>query len=463
MSVAERDDRSLPQANTGTRAAPIVAAASGIAALGGLLFGYDTGVVSAALLYIGPAFDLSNDMKQIVVSSLLIGALIGVVVGGPVADRVGRKPTLVTVSVVFACGAIGCAFTPNVPVLLGARFVLGLAIGASSLVVPTYIAEIAPKHNRGALVSLHQLMITVGILVSYLVGYAYSDSEQWRWMLGWAAGPAVLMFIGLFALPESPRWFVAQRRDDEARQVLLRIRTPEEAAAEQAELEQVIHAEAKLSYRDLLGRRYGRWVSVGMVAAATSQFVGVNAVIYYAPTILKEAGFGSSAAILASVGIGTLNVLATVVAVAFIDRLGRRPLILGGASVVIASLVAIGILFLFPLRGAVGIGLVAMLIVYQSAFAVSLGMGIWLSNSELYPTSVRGKAASLGIASHWGPDLMVSVSVLTLISWITATGVFWLYAAVGAVGVLYLRKWLPETKNRSLEEIEADLAERSTG
>lgn len=439
----------------------IVAAASAVAALGGLLFGYDTGVVSAALLYITPAFGLSSNMQQVVVSSLLIGAIVGVVVGGPVSDRIGRKPTLLAVAVVFGTAALVCAFAPGVTVLLLARFVLGLAIGTSSLVVPTYIAEMAPPNRRGALVSLHQLMVTVGILVSYLVGYGYSDSGQWRWMLGWAVVPAIVMVIGLLTLPESPRWYAVHRRDDEARQVLSRIRTVEDAAAEYAEIVRVIRAEAALTYRELLGPRYGRWVSVGVVAAATSQVVGVNAVIYYAPTILRGAGFGESAAILASVGIGSLNVVSTIVALLFIDRLGRRPLILGGASVVIASLVVIGVLFLFPLHGAVGIGLIVMLIVYQSAFACSLGIAIWLVNSELFPSTVRGKAASFGIVSHWGPDFLVSVSVLTLISWITATGVFWLYAALGLAGVLYLRRWLPETKNRTLEDIETDLQART--
>jgi sugar porter (SP) family MFS transporter len=300
-------------------------------------------------------------------------------------------------------------------------------------------------------------MITVGILASYLVGYAYSDSGSWRWMLGWAASPAVVMFLGLFLLPESPRWFVSHNRDADARAVLWRIRIPEEAEAEHAEITRVIHTESKLTYRELLGPRHRRWITVGMAAAATSQAVGVNAVIYYAPTILKDAGFGSSSAILASVGIGSLNVLSTVIALKLIDRLGRRPLILGGAAVVIAALTMIGVLFLLPLKGTAGIWLVTMLIIYQSAFACSLGLVVWLVSSELFPTTVRGKAASFGIVTHWGLDLLVSVSVLTLISWMTASGVFWLYAALGTIGLLYLRKWLPETKNRTLEDIETDL------
>lgn len=443
----------------------VVVSASVIAALGGLLFGYDTGVISAALLYLTPDFGLSAMMQQLVVSSLLVGAVVGVVAGGPLADRLGRRRVLVGVTVVFTGCTLLCAAAPDPGVLTAARTGLGLAIGASSLVVPTYIAEMAPRAHRGALVSLHQLMVTVGILASYLVGYALSGGGQWRWMFGLAVLPSVVMLAGLLFLPESPRWLLAHGREARAREVLARTRPPDEVEAELADIAAALRAESRLSYRDLLGRGYRRWVSVGVAAAGTSQVVGVNAVIYYAPTILKNAGFGDSAAILSSVGIGTVNVLSTVVALAFIDRLGRRPLILGGTVVVIAALLAIGVLFLQPVRGGVAIGLIAALIVYEAAFACSLGIAIWLVNSEIFPNSVRGKAASFGIVTHWGLDLAVSISVLTLISALGASGVFWLYAVLGMLGLAYLHRWLPETKGRSLEEIEASLrtTDRSEG
>jgi sugar porter (SP) family MFS transporter len=445
---------------TGRTGQGVVVGASVVAALGGLLFGYDTGVISTALLYLTPQFGLSSMMQQIVVSSLLVGAVIGVIVGGPLADRFGRKRVLLAVTVVFTCATLACAFAGGAGAVTAGRGVLGLAIGASSLVVPTYIAEMARRQARGALVSLHQLMVTVGILASYLVGYGLSGSGQWRWMFGLAAFPAVVMFLGLLTLPESPRWLLARDRESEARTVLSRTRPAQEVEEELVEIRTTVRAQNRLSYRELLGPRYRRWVSVGVAAAGTSQVVGVNAVIYYAPTILKNAGLGNSAAILASVGIGTVNVLFTVLALVFIDRLGRRALILGGTSVVIVALIAIGALFLQPVRGPVAIGLIIALIVYESAFACSLGIAIWLVNSEIFPNTVRGKAASFGIVTHWGLDFAVSISVLTLINALGASGVFWLYAVLGVLGFIYLFRWLPETKNRSLEEIEEALQGR---
>jgi sugar porter (SP) family MFS transporter len=439
----------------------VVVGASLIAALGGLLFGYDTGVISTALLYLTPDFQLSPMMQQIVVSSLLVGAVIGVIIGGPLADRFGRKRVLLGVTVVFTVATLACAFAGDAGTVTAARGVLGLAIGSSSLVVPTYIAEMSRRQVRGALVSMHQLMVTVGILASYLAGYALSAGGQWRWMFGLATIPSLVMLFGLLTLPESPRWLMARGRETEAREVLARTRPPQEVQNELTDIVSTVRAQARVSFRDLLGFRYRRWVSVGVAAAGTSQVVGVNAVIYYAPTILKNAGFGNSAAILASIGIGTVNVLSTVVALIFIDRLGRRPLILGGTAAVILSLIAIGVLFLQPVRGSIAVGLIVALIVYEAAFACSLGIAIWLVNSEIFPNTVRGKAASFGIVTHWGLDFAVSISVLTLISALGASGVFWLYALLGIAGLVYLFRWLPETKNRSLEEIEAALQGRS--
>lgn len=270
------------------------------------------------------------------------------------------------------------------------------------------------------------------------------------------------MFLGLLRLPESPRWLLTRGRQEEARRVLSRTRPPEHVESELTEIRDTIRAEGHITYRELLGPRYRRWISVGVVAAGSSQLVGVNAIIYYAPTILTDAGFGDSGAILASVGIGTLNVLFTVFALVFIDRLGRRPLILGGTVVIIVALAFIGLLFTQPVQGTVSVLLIAALIVYQSAFACSLGIAIWLVNSEIFPNSVRGKAGSFGIVSHWALNFLVSVSVLTLIGLFGGpSGVFWLYGALGLFGLIYLYRWLPETKNRTLEDIEAELTSRT--
>jgi sugar porter (SP) family MFS transporter len=434
-----------------------VLGASTIAALGGLLFGYDTGVISAALLYIAPEFGLSDGMQQVVVASLLLGAIVGSIGGGPVVDRIGRKITLVLVSTVFTVGALVSAVSINAEMLIGARVLLGLAIGASSLVVPTYIAEIAPPALRGRLVSMNQLMITIGIFVSYLVGYAFAASGGWRWMLGLAVVPSLAMLAGLLMLSESPRWLLARGRIHDARQALLRTRSSEEAEADLLEMSQAMQEESRFSYRDLLRPKLRPAVMLGVAVAATNQLVGVNAVIYYAPTILKQAGMGASGAILSSVGIGATNMVFTIVALLLIDKVGRRPLLIGGTSVVIVVLFGLGALYLLPSVQGLGVLLTVGLMLYEAAFAASLGLAIWLINSEIFPTAVRGKAAGVGSVTHWGLDFLISISVLTLISMFTATGLFWLYGVLGVFGLVYLYRNLPETKNRSLEDIEMSL------
>jgi sugar porter (SP) family MFS transporter len=434
-----------------------------VAALGGFLFGYDTGVISAALLYLTSAFHLSIQLQQIVVAALLLGAIVGVLVGGPLVDRIGRRRMLLLAAAVFCVGALVSAFTPNPAILIGARFFLGLAIGIASLVVPTYIAEMAPKQVRGRLVSLQQLMITVGIFVSYLVGYAFADSRGWRWMLGLAVVPGLVMLVGLIGLSESPRWLLARGRQDEARRIMLRSRTELETDEEIAEIKAVSDEERQLTFRDLRSKQLRPAVMLGVMVAATNQLVGVNAVIYYTPTLLTRAGFGDSAAILSTVGIGLVNVMVTVLALSLVDRVGRRPLLLGGTAVVVLDLVLLGALYLLPSQtGVVGALVVMALCVYIAAFAASLGMGIWLINSEIFPTAVRGKAAGVGTVTHWSLDFVISLTVLTMIGLLSTTGLFWLYAVFGALGFVYLYRRLPETKGRSLEDVERSLRERAT-
>ena len=444
----------------GISARATLSGASAIAALGGFLFGYDTGIISSALLYLAPEFQLSDAWQQVTVASLLLGAIMGVVIGGPVADTTGRRRTLLGVAALFVAGALASAVAPDNTVLIVARFVLGVAIGAASLTVPAYIAEIAPKNSRGRLVSLQQLMITAGIFVSYLVGYAFADSGGWRWMLGLGSVPAIVMFFGLLPLPESPRWLFGRNRPEHARQVLARIRDGEEADEEIREIETGLQEESRLSYRDVLRPSLRPAVSLGVALAATTQLVGVNAVIYYAPTMLKQAGFGSTAAILSSVGIGLVNMVVTVIALALVDRLGRRPLLLGGTGVVIIALIFLGAVYLSPGSASASL-LVAGLCVYIAAFAGSLGIAIWLINSEVFPTAVRGKAAAFGTVTHWVLDFVISLTVLTTIDLFTPTGLFWIYAAFGIAGFAYLYRRLPETKGRSLEDISRSLQQQA--
>ncbi len=439
-----------------------VAGATVVAALGGLLFGYDSGVISAALLYLAPEFHLSELWQQVVVASLLVGAIVGVAVGGVVADSLGRRRTLSMTSLVFTAGAVISALTPNLPTLLGSRLLLGFAIGTASLSVPAYIAEIAPPEKRGRLVSINQIMISSGILSSYVSGYLLADAAAWRWMLGLAGLPSLLMFAGLLRLPESPRWLISRGRMNDARAVLRRVVGPDRVESELRTLSSAVTAEDSTTYRDVLRPALRPAIYLGVGVAAVNQLVGVNAITYYAPTLLSKAGFAASGAILSSVGIGVANVVFTLVGMLLIDRIGRRPLLLGGLSGVVVSLVGIGLLYAATdLRGVWAIALVVLLITYEAMFSASIGLAMWLINSEIFPTALRGKAGSFGMFTHWGLNLIISLTVLSAFEAFTPSGLFWLYATFGLVGLCFLRKYLPETRNRTLEEVEAILRARA--
>lgn len=452
-----RGSSSMPSSSPGSAAETRRGGAAGVAvtaALGGLLFGFDTGIISGALLFIRDDFHLGTVGQQVMVAILLLGAIAGVVAAGQVLDRIGRKRTLTVLAAIFTVAAVGSGLAPDAGVLMAARFVLGLAVGASSVAVPVYVAEIAPTSARGRMVSMYQFLVTVGIFVAYLVGYALSGGGHWRWMLGIAAVPSAVMLLGVLRLPESPRWLLARGRTERARAALERFHAAEDVDRELASLREGAATETRISYRELFRPRLRRATLLGVAVAATNQLVGVNAVIYYAPTMLVDAGFGDSASLLSSVGIGAANMVCALVALLVIDRVGRRPLLLSGIAVVVLSLAFLGALYLMPDQsGFTGILLVAGLIVYVAVFSASLGIAIWLVNSEVFPTAVRGKAASLGSLTHWGLDFLVALTTLTLIQLLTPTGLFWIFGLFGIAGFVFLYRTLPETKNRSLEEI----------
>lgn len=429
-----------------------------IAALGGFLFGYDTGVISSALLYIAPDFHLGDGGKQLVVASLLLGALLGALVSGVTLDRLGRRRSLVIAAAVFAVSAVACAFAPNTAALAGFRFVLGLGLGVSSTAVPTYLSETAPKETRGRLVSINQFLITVGILISYAVDYALAPAHAWRWMLGLAAVPALAMAVGMFTLPETGRWLVGRGRDDEAREVLGRLRSPQKVEEDLRDIHDAIEHETGGSYRDVLTRHWWPSMRIGIGVPFFNQLVGVNAIIYYAPTILKQTGFGNSASILSSVGIGVVNVAFTGFALATIDRLGRRPLVIAGVSVLALALAVLGGLYLLPSqRGAVGFGIIGALCLYIAAFGASLGVAIWLIPTEVFPTEIRAKGTSLATSTHWALDFLISLTVLSLISALGTAGMFFLFCGIAVIAVLFFVKYLPETRGKTLEQVQGQM------
>src|SRR3954449_3627732 len=322
-----------------------VLSAAAVTALGGLLFGYDTGVVSGALLFLKTEFGgLSSFQQELVTSLLLIGAMIGALVAGKVADRIGRRPTILITAVVFVVGVLLAAFAPTFWTLIAARLVIGLAVGSASMPVPLYIGEIAPPRMRGGLVSLNQLAITSGIVVSYLVDYGLSSTANWRLMFGLAVIPAVLLFVGVLAQRESPHWLIRQGREDEARGVLLRLREPGEIDAEVADVKLV--AAQRGTARDLLARGVRPALWLGILLAVFQPDHGLKPILYYAPSLLQGAGLGNSAALLANVGIGAVNVGMTVVAIRLLDRTGRRPLLLSGTAGMAVGMIITGLAFL---------------------------------------------------------------------------------------------------------------------
>jgi sugar porter (SP) family MFS transporter len=434
-----------------------------IAALGGLLFGFDTGVISGALLFIRQDFNLNAFTEGFIVSSLLLGAMVGAGVSGALSDRLGRRTIILVAAIIFAVGAIGAALSPTVEMLIFFRFVLGLGVGTASALVPSYISESAPTGVRGSLSSLFQLAITIGILVAYLVNAIFAPLGEWRWPLGLAAVPALVLFVGMYFLPETPRWLISQDRDEEARRVLERTRTEQEIEGELAEIRKVEEETKEQSgYRELLASWVRPMLVAGIGLAIFQQFVGINTVIYYAPTIIKSTGLANVASVLATVGIGVVNVLMTIVAIFIIDRVGRKPLLFVGLAGMVVSLGIIGGAFLDTrLSGIISWVTLAGLMLYVASFAVSFGPVLWVMLPEIFPLKVRGAGTGVSALSNWGANFVVSQAFLPLVALIGTTAVFWILAGICVVAAIFIYFLVPETRSRSLEQIETDLRRKA--
>ncbi len=445
-----------------TQYSKLVYIVSAIAATGGLLFGFDTGVISGALLFLKKEFGLSSLGQEIVVSAVLIGAIIGSAASGRITDLFGGKRVIFCTAVIFALGTIVTSTAPSVHLVIAGRVVLGIAIGIASYTVPLYISETSPAKIRGALVSLNQLMITIGILVSYMIDDLFAASQHtWRAMFAVGIIPSMILGVGLIFLPASPRWLMARKREDEARDVLKRLVPASDIEGQIDEMRTFIAGEAVSGgWRDL-GQP---WVKpaffMGIAIMFFQQATGINTIIYYAPTIFQMAGFGSeTAAITATVAVGAINVAMTILSLFLIDRLGRRPLLLIGLAGMVVSLVVVGLAFSFG--GSLGQGLkwasVAGIFVYIASFAVSLGPIAWLLISEIYPMGIRGLAMSLSTVANWLFNFFIALTFLSLIETLGKPLTFFLFAAIGVMGWFYCYFKIPETKGCSLERIEADM------
>jgi MFS transporter, SP family, galactose:H+ symporter len=426
-----------------------------VGSMGGLLFGYDTGVISGALLFLRESFALNATTQEIAVSAVLAGAIIGSLIAGWLNDALGRKKTLLLLAVIFTVGALLTAISPDLVFFLVCRVIVGMAIGAAASVVPVYISEIAPPQQRGRLVTFYQLAVTVGIAVSYWVDLAFARvGLGWPPMFASAAILSIAFFLGMLLCPETPRWLGSKGRWDEAKTVIEHIKG-RELEQELADIRRSLSEEQQqVGVRELFTSRLRGPLIVGVGLAILQQFVGINTVIYYAPTIFERAGIGSASnAILATSVVGIVNVLSTIVAILLVDRLGRRPLLLGGSLLMVVALVILGIIFSHNGGHVAGLTLTT-LIVYIIAFALSFGPVFWIMSAEIFPTRVRAAGASISSFANWTANLLVSVTFLTLIGALGDLATFWLYAFFGVLAFLFCLRLVPETKGKSLEYIE---------
>ncbi len=433
---------------------PFVLLIASVAALGGLLFGYDTGVISGAVLFITRDFHLSTALQAFTVSIVLLGAIVGSAASGAIADRIGRRRTLLAAGAIFGVGALFSAFAPSIGVLLGARLVVGVAIGFSSVVAPLYISEVAPPGVRGALVSLYQFAITIGILAAFLLDYALAASGAWRWMLGLAIVPSLILIAGMLPLPESPRYLFKIGRDDDARDELRRIGG------------EVVVGDEERSIRASLSDKQGGFAAlfapsaraalvVGVTLAVLQQVTGINTVIYYGPRIFQLAGISSAqASILATAAVGVVNVLLTLVAIFYVDGVGRKPLLYAGCAGMGVSLGVLALAFAQPeLHGSLaGIALGATML-YVGSFAYSLGPIVWLLISEIFPLQARGLGMSICTLANWTANFIVSQFFLTMLERLGRPLTFGIYAVLCAVTIAFVARSVPETKREMLEEI----------
>jgi SP family arabinose:H+ symporter-like MFS transporter len=433
-----------------------------VAALGGLLFGYDTAVIAGVIGYLQKRFELSPMMTGWAASSAIWGCVFGAMMAGYLSDKFGRKKVLIVTAILFIISSIGAMVPRNLTEFLIARFIGGLGIGAASMLSPLYISEIAPSRNRGRLVSLYQLAIVVGINLIYFVNLliasfgdeAWNVETGWRYMLGSGTIPAVLFLILLFMVPESPRWLVKKGNDNDALDTLEKVNGSVEGKNVLNEIKDSIRQEVG-TLSDLFGKRFKPALVIGVVLAIFSQITGINAIIYYAPEIFKGVGFASESALFQTVLIGAVNTLFTFVALWLIDRAGRKTLLQWGVSGMVICLLAVGLCFHFNLTN--GPWLILFILAYIACFASSLGPIPWVLISEIFPTKTRGIAMSFCTVLLWVGVLAVTQFTPTLLDKDTGIGganTFWLFALNAIVLLWFVWKRVPETKQRTLEDIE---------
>ena len=455
-----------PRDSEGARNAKrFIVGIAAIAALGGALFGYDTGVVSGALPFMESHFGLTSLGEGIITSALLIGAAFGSLAGGRMSDTLGRRNSLLWAGAVFIGGAIAVALSPTVPFMAVARFALGLAVGSASVITPLYLSEIAPPHIRGRLVSFNSLMIVSGQLLAYLINAVLAQWEAWRWMLGLAALPAVALFVGLFFLPDTPRWYISKGRTEDAARVLRRTLPAEDVAGELARIDHARSLEADArrgAWQELRTPWIRRLLLIGIGLAIVQQITGVNAVIYFAPKILASTGLGTGASITATIAVGAVSVLATAIGMALIDRVGRRPMLITGLAGMTVSLALLGASFRLPHSTAVSCLVLGLMVLYMAFMQATLNTGVWLLLAEMFPLKVRGLAMGAAVFVMWLVNFAVALAFPVLLDVVGASVTFWFFGVMCVLSLLFCKRYAPETKGLALEDLEDELRKAAT-
>ncbi len=467
-------------ANESRQRTGLIIVIAAIAATGGLLFGFDTGVISGAKQFFRELWDLSDKQVEWITTAGLIGAIAGAAFSGRVTDAIGRRLVILGAAVIFGIGAVWTGAAGSPASLFAGRLFLGIAIGISSYTVPLYIAELSPSKHRGALVSSFQLLITIGILVSYLSdkGFVVEDGKVgvlsqmlinmdfdinfyncWRPMFYVGVIPALILLIGMLFLPETPRFLISKGKEQKGRKILQRIEEPELVEPTIKKMKADLEASRKnnVGVKDLLRPWLRNSLIIGIGIMFVQQFVGINTVIYYSPEIFEKAGFGSvDDQLSATVIVGLVNVFFTIVSMFIIDKVGRRKLYFFGLTGITISLIALalGFAFMDTLGDSMKVLTVIFILVYILFFAISLGPLGWLIISEVYPLHVRGTGSSIGALSNWTFNAIVTFTFLSLIRLMGPSGAFGLYAAIGVLGLIWGARFIPETKGVSLEAIE---------
>lgn len=427
-----------------------------VAALGGLLFGYDTAVITGARTYLKSYFALTDMMEGWVMASALIGCMIGAGVAGTVSDRLGRKWAMISAALLFLISAIGSAIPANMTQLVIARIIGGVGVGMASILSPLYIAEVSPARMRGQLVSLNQLAIVSGMMLIYVVNYliAASGTEAWnlqygwRWMFGSETLPAGLFCLLLLLVPESPRWLAKKGRHDKAMATLDRIGGPDYAAVEIKEIESTL-AVKEDRFRQLFHPRLRIPLIIGVTLAVLQQVTGINTVMYYAPRVYEFAGFSKTDALIQTIPIGFVQMIFTMIAIRYVDNWGRKPLLLAASAGMGLSLVMLGLcLTFFP-----GKWLLVFMLIYVAFFAVAMGPIVWVIIAEIFPTRIRGRAMAVSIGSLWIACYAVTQLFPTMLAAMQGSA-FYVYTVMCAITFVFVMKVVPETKGKTLEEIE---------